>query len=153
VVVFAGPGCFGRGTPTRRTLELPSSRIAADADTWLGPGEEAPVEELDGVGSPVGEVVGVGLVAGEVDGDGVGVAVALGVALGVGVGVWLEFDLGLQLGAADDRAEPVAVGVLPECDEGTADAPDFGSLLPTEPGPGPLFADGAMTCGRAVSAQ
>jgi hypothetical protein len=120
-----------RGTPTSSLLELPSSRSPAEADTSLGPGDEAPVVELVGDGVPVGDVVGVGVPLGELDGDGVGVAVWLGVVLGVGFGGWLELDRGVQLGVADECADPLGTGVLPGREIDPADVDEFGNLLPT----------------------
>jgi len=148
----------GFGTPPGCSMVRPKSRNPAGAAEFasaagLGPANEALDGELVGDGVAEGEPVGDGVPEGEPLGDGVGLTVGLGVVLGLGLGEWLARGLGLQLADPVARERPLGRGVLPGCDADLAELLPVGTAPLTEPGPGPLLADGEMTCGRAVKAR
>jgi len=59
----------------------------------------------------------------------------------------------VQLGEPELRGFVLGLAVLPGAAEVMGELLTCGTAPPTAPGPGPLSADGEMTCGKAVMAQ
>jgi len=152
---FGAALCVGFGDAVRR-CPAGDVGLAADArlavDCGLACGDEVSTGEVVGDGLPVGEPLGDGLPLGEVLGDGLALAVGLGVAVGRAVG-GTRTALGLQLGVPEGCELTPGPGTPPPCEPGPVEL--FAAGVPTriECGPALLLADGAMTCGNAVTAQ
>jgi hypothetical protein len=148
VLVICGPAGVGV-VLTRGAEPLCAGELLGGP---VGPPAVVPVVELDGVGLVVGVPDGLGLVLGELDGDGDGVPLCVGLPLGLGLGEPLAA-CGEQLAEAPGLLVcEVGAGEPPGCAWVLADVLGFGTTL-IAPGPGALFADGEMTCGRPVTAQ